>query len=193
MAKRRSRYITRDLVILSLAILPTSAFFTRAHRSSSRIPLGVGTTGSFAQPPPPPSLPPPVSPRMQAASDELFRIGNAYEIIQRESVSARGRLKVRSHLAATKGKGCCKDERGRAASTARLARTIVVDDIGIRMTQQRVLESNICSDTSDGCRESLTFSIPSGSWVVGFAETKEAAAAFADLRVAPNTARCGGV
>jgi len=46
--------------------------------------------------------------RMQAANDELFRIGNAYEIIHRESVSALGRLKVRSHLAATKGKGCCK-------------------------------------------------------------------------------------
>jgi len=46
--------------------------------------------------------------RMQAANDELFRIGNAYEIIHRKSVSALGRLKVRSHLAATKGKGCCK-------------------------------------------------------------------------------------
>jgi len=72
--------------------------------------------------------------RMQA-NDELFRIGNAYEIIHRESVSVVGRLKVRSHLAATKGKGCCKDERKRITSTACLSYTIVVDDTEIKVTQ----------------------------------------------------------
>lgn len=64
---------------------------------------------AFAQPLVSPRIASPLA-RMQTANDELFRIGNAYEIIHRESVSALGRLKVRSHLAATKGKGCCEDE-----------------------------------------------------------------------------------
>lgn len=115
--------------------------------------------------------------RMQVANDELFRIGNAYEIIHRESVSAFDRLKVCSHLAATKGKGCCKDERT-GEPLVQLSSTVS------RLEWfNTLLGSNICSDirfhvtillhSCRGCYifSSLTFSISFGAGV--FVETKE--------------------
>lgn len=102
-----SPFFLRVLVIIDAVIValpPQESFLVSARLT-------------FAQPLISPVIASPLA-RMQAANGELFRIGNAYEIIHRESVSALDRLKVRSHLAATKGKGCCKDERRRAASTA---------------------------------------------------------------------------